>query len=107
MSKRYTDEFKQEAIRQVQERGYSVADVSERLGICSKSLYAWLSKSKKQATCDNSSQLEIARLKAQLKRVEEERDILKKATAHIHHAELWTQDVDFKGLSNVKHFGKA
>ncbi len=28
------------------------------------------------------------------------------ATAHIHHAELWTQDVDFKGLSNVKYFGK-
>ncbi len=28
------------------------------------------------------------------------------ATAHIHHAELWTQDVDFKGLPNVKYFGK-
>ena len=28
------------------------------------------------------------------------------ATAHIHHAELWTQDVDFKGLANVKYFGK-
>lgn len=82
MSKRYTDEFKQEAVRQVQERGYSVTDVSERLGICSKSLYAWLSKSKKKVNRDNSSQLEIARLKAQLKRVEEERDILKKAAAY-------------------------
>ncbi len=82
MSKRYTDEFKDEAVRQVQERGYSVADVSERLGICSKSLYAWLSKSKKKVRHDNSSQLEIARLKSQLKRVEEERDILKKAAAY-------------------------
>ncbi len=29
------------------------------------------------------------------------------ATAHIHHAKLWTQDVDFKGLPNVKYFEKA
>ena len=28
------------------------------------------------------------------------------ATAQIHHAMLWTQDVDFKGLANVKHFEK-
>jgi len=36
--KRYTQEFKTEVVKQVTERGYSVPDVSERLGICSKYL---------------------------------------------------------------------
>ena len=38
----YTAEFRAEAIKQVVERGYSVADVSERLGVSKHSLYAWL-----------------------------------------------------------------
>lgn len=36
--KRYTEEFKVEAINQVTERGYSVADVAQRLGITSYSI---------------------------------------------------------------------
>ncbi len=39
--KRYTDEFKIEAVKQAAERGYSVADVAQRLGIATHSLYAW------------------------------------------------------------------
>ena len=39
MSKqRYTPEFKDEAVRQDLERGYSVAEVSERLGVSTHSL---------------------------------------------------------------------
>lgn len=37
--KRYTQEFKIEAVKQITERGYSVAEVSERLDICTKTLY--------------------------------------------------------------------
>ncbi len=33
---RYSDEFKRDAVAQVKERGYSIKDVSERLGICTK-----------------------------------------------------------------------
>jgi transposase len=36
---RYTEEFKIEAVKQVTERGYSVNEVAERLGITTKSLY--------------------------------------------------------------------
>ena len=36
---RYSDEFKQEAVNQVVVHGYSVADVSQRLGISNKGLY--------------------------------------------------------------------
>ena len=31
---RFTPEFKEEAVRQITERGYSVAEVSDRLGDC-------------------------------------------------------------------------
>ncbi|MBL1320210.1 MAG: transposase, partial [Methylophaga sp.] len=36
--KRYTQEFKTVAVKQITDRGYSVADVSERLGISTKTL---------------------------------------------------------------------
>jgi predicted nucleic acid-binding protein len=29
------------------------------------------------------------------------------ATSLIYHATLWTQDADFKGMPNVKYFGKS
>jgi transposase len=38
---RYTEEFKRDAVAQVTDRGYSVKDVSARLGISTKSLYDW------------------------------------------------------------------
>lgn len=39
--KRYMDEFKIEAVKQVTERGHSVTDVAQRLGITTHSRYAW------------------------------------------------------------------
>jgi len=42
--KRYTQEFKAEAVKQITDRGYSVAEVSERLGISTKTLYHWRSQ---------------------------------------------------------------
>jgi transposase len=86
-NRKYTEEFKSEAIRQVTERGYKVREVSERLGISSKSLYLWLrlaraSNGKHGQGSDKELRQEIVRLKSELKRAEEERDILKKATAY-------------------------
>ncbi len=40
--KRYPEEFKIEAVKQVVDRGYSVASVATRLDITTHSLYAWL-----------------------------------------------------------------
>jgi len=81
-SRRCTEEFKIEAVKKVTERAYSVAEVAERLGTTTHGLYAWM----KRYGEPNSSQvnkvddqLEIAKLKAELRRVTEERDILKKA----------------------------
>lgn len=82
--KRYTDEFKVEAVKQVTERGYSVQEVAERLGISTKSLYDWRSQQGKNKAPSKSSddQLRIAQLEVELKRVKEERDILKKAAKY-------------------------
>ena len=42
--KRYEEEFKIEAVKQVVDRGYSVADVAKRFGTTTHSLYAWKMK---------------------------------------------------------------
>lgn len=82
---RYTEEFKRDAITQVVERGYSAAEVARRLGVSTKSLYDWI---KRYGAAEPTHQQEaeqskeIRRLKAELLRVTEERDILKKTTAY-------------------------
>lgn len=38
-SPRYSPEFKDEAVRQIVDRGYPVQEVSERLGVSAHSLY--------------------------------------------------------------------
>ena len=82
--KRYTEEFKIEAVKQITERGYSVQDVSRRLGVSTHSLYAWRKKygQGSKGTTQSEEQAEIRRLRNELKRVTEERDILKKATPY-------------------------
>ena len=85
MSKpRYTQEFRDEAVRQVTERNYPAKEVADRLGISVNTLYIWIRKSAPaKAVADElaASKQEIQRLKAELKRTQEERDILKKAAA--------------------------
>ena len=41
---RYTEEFKMAAVRQVVDKGYPVLEVSARLGVTNRTLYAWLRK---------------------------------------------------------------
>jgi transposase len=81
----YPKEFKIEAVKQITERGHQVADVSTQIGVSQHSLYKWI---KAHAGPESASQLQVAltedlrRLKAELKRVTEERDILKKDAAY-------------------------
>ena len=82
---RYTEEFKRDAVYQVTDRGYSVLDVSKHLGVSTKSLYDWIKRYKKpelKQQEEAQQAAEVRRLKAELARVTEERDILKKATAY-------------------------
>ena len=84
---RFAGEFRDEAVRQVVERGYSVTDVAKRLGVSAQSLYKWVKAVK--PTDEDKDKVELAevrrenlRLRAELARANEERDILKKAAAY-------------------------
>ena len=81
---KFSDDFKRDAVHQIVERGYPVAEVSKRLGVSTHSLYEWVKKfaPPDQSTSDAQQSAEIRRLKLELARVTEERDILKKATAY-------------------------
>ena len=79
----FSDDFKRDAVAQITERGYPVSEVSKRLGVSAHSLYAWKKKFSKPADAGEVDQAaEVRRLKQELARVTEERDILKKATAY-------------------------
>ncbi|EPJ7771843.1 IS3 family transposase [Enterobacter hormaechei] len=80
--KRYPEEFKIEAVKQVVDRGYSVASVATRLDITTHSLYAWIKKYGPDSSANkeqSDAQAEIRRLQKELKRVTDERDIFKKS----------------------------
>ena len=86
-NQRYTPEFKDEAVRQVLEKGHTVPAVAERLGVSAHSLYKWVNAVKpgdheSQANELIEAKSEVLRLRAQLRRAEEERDILKKAARY-------------------------
>jgi transposase len=86
-NQRYTPEFKEEAVRQVLERGHTVPAVAERLGVSAHSLYKWVNAVKPSDHESQANELieaksEVLRLRAQLRRAEEERDILKKAARY-------------------------
>ena len=80
----YSDEFKRDAVHQISVRGYPVREVSRRLGVSPHSLYKWMKlfgePASKASGVDHEA--ENRRLKRELARVTEERDILKKATAY-------------------------
>lgn len=83
----FTQEFKEEAVKQVLDRGYTVPDVAKRLGVSAQSLYKWLKayapdeKDRYEAEIREVKK-ENLRLKAELQRAKEDRDILKKAAAY-------------------------
>ncbi|EDT7412785.1 IS3 family transposase [Salmonella enterica subsp. enterica] len=80
--KRYPEEFKIEAVKQVVDRGYSVASVATRLDITTHSLYAWIKKYGPDSSTNkeqSDAQAEIRRLQKELKRATDERDIFKKS----------------------------
>jgi transposase len=46
----FSDEFKRDAVAQITERGYTVAEISQRLGVSQHWLYAWKRQLTRQLT---------------------------------------------------------
>ncbi|WP_233008360.1 transposase [Rheinheimera faecalis] len=84
-TKRFPEEFKIEAVKQITERGHSVASVAKRLDISTNSLYLWLKKygsNSEHYQQVSEQEAKIRELEKQLKRVTMERDILKEAAVY-------------------------
>lgn len=86
--RRFTAEFKAEAVRLVADSGRPAAQIARELGLRHQLLYKWKRQVRAQASGGNAvgpdhftQEEEIRRLRRDLLRVTEERDILKKATA--------------------------
>ena len=84
----YTSEFKLQAVKMITEQKLSVAEVARRLGVSENLLHCWKKAVLKKGAdaFPGTAHLtpieqENLRLKADVKRLETERDILKKATA--------------------------
>ena len=83
--RKFTREFKLEAVRLIKDRGVSYVQASEDLGVHTSQLRDWVKKfsdDPQQAFPGNGQmkpeQLEIARLKREVNKLKAERDILKK-----------------------------
>jgi transposase len=85
---RYTQEFKQEAVRQVESEGKSPTQVARELGISEQTLSNWRKASKAGKLGANGGkpitpeQMELSRLRAENARLKMEVEILEKATAY-------------------------
>ena len=84
----YTNEFKQDAVKLAVEQRYSCPEVGRRLGVAASNVSRWV-RQYRQDQEDLSEggiprkelETEIRRLKKENKRLEMEREILKKAAA--------------------------
>lgn len=77
----FTPEFRQEAVQMVLD-GHSPSSVAERLGIRTNLLYRWKSQLIQEGgPAADALDSRVRELEIELRRVERERDILKKALA--------------------------
>jgi transposase len=87
--KKYTSEFKREAVRLMEISEKPSSDVARQLGVRRNQLYKWKEQMDKRGAeafpgmgRRSAQGDEVARLRRELERVKEERDILKKAATY-------------------------
>jgi transposase len=107
--KRYSREFKLDALRLLETSGKSVAEIERDLGLSTGLLYKW--RERYQVVSDGSEELsleesdeealraELRRVKHELEEVKQERDILKKAMA------IFSQD-QLRNSTSSKNTGR-
>ena len=95
VQKVYTREFKEEAVRLAQTSGKPITHIARELGISDASIHQWrkeLAKHSAEAFPGSGHQTaleeENRRLKRELERTRQERDILKKTVSIFSHGQL-------------------
>ena len=88
MNSSYSTQFRQDAVKLAVESDQSVAQTARDLGVNSNTLYTWITKlhqsesSATKGSGDNNPYDELKRLRREVSRLKEERNILKKAAAY-------------------------
>lgn len=83
-NKQYPNDFKQEAVALVTQQGYSVVEAAASLNITDKLFYNWVAKFKQEneeSSLSADERAELIQFRKDKKRLEMEREILKKASA--------------------------
>ena len=86
----YSKEFREQAVKQVQDEGLSAEVVAKRLSMPKSTLAAWIKAARSGKLVDigktqrplTELELELAKIKRELAEVKMERDLLKKAAAY-------------------------
>src|SRR5215469_2692090 len=86
-TKSYPAEFREKAVRLVNESGYTIEQVAKQLGCSPESVRRWKEIAKthlnpEQALEQEHKDSELKRLRKRVVQLEQENDILKKATAY-------------------------
>jgi transposase len=87
--RRYSEEFKRDAVALWRRSGKSIAEVARELGVNDMSLGLWIKKSDDSSPMseeEGADRAEAARLRKRIKELEEEVEILKRFTAY------WVKD---------------
>lgn len=81
--RKFTPEFKKEAIALVTEQSYTVAKAAASLGISNKTLHTWVTLARNQSdgVLSDDERAELKRLRKENKELRLEKEILKKASA--------------------------
>jgi transposase len=82
--RKFSPEFKEEAVALVTEQGYSIAEAARNLGVGPNLLSRWKKQIEEQnngSRLQSDERAELARLRAENRRLKMEREILKKAAA--------------------------
>ena len=84
--RRFTSEFKSEAVRLLAENGKPLQQVADELGIHANQLRGWRTEQRVAGSAEalakqKAEAAELARLRREVKRLEQENEILKRATA--------------------------
>ena len=81
--RRFSDEFKEEAVKLITEQGYKVSEASRNLDINASMLRRWQRElsTESDGSIDADEKAELQRLRKENKTLRMEREILKKAAA--------------------------
>lgn len=84
--RQFSDEFKADAVSLVTDQGYSISEAARRLGVERSVLDRWCRKHRQRASDTLSQQeddrdAEIKKLREEVRKLQIEKDILKKAAA--------------------------